>query len=422
MRKIIKTMKRWWSDDKKKRLFENYISLSVLQGANYLLPLITLPYLVRVLGIEKYGLVMFANAFIQYFIIFTDYGFNLSTTRDISINRDNFKTVSEIYSAVFLIKTILMLLGFAAIIPLIFFIKIFRENSLLFIFNYGIVIGRVYFPVWFFQGMERMRYISFLNILAKLIFTVLIFMFVHEKGDYLYIPLLNSIGQITEALLAIFIVYRQFNIRLTMPSWNLIKGQLRESFLFFISRVSVSLYTSSNTFVLGLFAGNRMTGYYASAEQIYKAMYGLFWPLISALYPFVSKERNVRLFKKIFVASVLGICLVSLIMLFSSDQVVNLAFGAVFEETSQLLKLFSILVVITVMSMLLGYPFLAALGYSKNANMSVVYGSILHFIMLIMIIPFINIYLVAGITMITESVVLMTRFYAIKKYNLWSLR
>ena len=153
----IKKLKEKLKNDDVKRLFENFASLFTLQGLNYILPLITFPYLVRVLGPDKYGLIAFAQAFIGYFVILTDYGFNLSATREVALNRDNDKKLSEIFSSVMIIKIVYMVLSFIILCTVVFSFEKFSHNWIIYIFAFGVVLGNVLFPVWFFQGMERMK-------------------------------------------------------------------------------------------------------------------------------------------------------------------------------------------------------------------------------------------------------------------------
>lgn len=364
---------------------------------------------------------MFAYSFIQYFVILTDYGFNLSATRSVSVNREDSAKISEIVCSVLIIKTIFLFVGFGVLCGVVFSIPQFKADWQLFLLTYGIVIGQAFFPVWFFQGMEKMKYITALNITARLIFTVFIFVLIRDRSDYLYYPILYSIGFITAGVISLYIIFRQFRVKPVLPSFKIIYGYFKESTQFFLSRASVSVYTASNTIVLGLFAGPTAVGYYASAEQLYKGMQGLFIPLITVLYPYISKEKNVVLFKKIMTWAVSIMLVIAVFVVIFSGPITGIIFGDGFEPTSDLLKLFAPLALIVIVSVLLGYPFLAALGYAKYANYSVIAGAIGHIIMLLITIPILSIYSVAIITIITETIVLSVRIYGVKKHSLWKV-
>ena len=175
-----------------KILLKNTFSLSILQFANYVLPLITIPYVVRVIGPDKFGLISFAQAFATYFLLVVNYGFDLSATREISSNRDNKNTLVRIYSNVLFTKAFLFTLCTLIFTSLIFLIPKFRENILVFIVSYLIVAGYVLFPTWLFQGLEKLYITSIFNFIVKLLFTIGIFIFVRNKNDFYLVPLLRS--------------------------------------------------------------------------------------------------------------------------------------------------------------------------------------------------------------------------------------
>ena len=143
-----------------KKILENIASLTGLQFASYILPLITLPYLTYVLGPDKFGLTQYAISLITYFQMFTDYGFNLSATRELAIVREDKKKVSEIFNTVMFIKIILTVLSFLIILAIVSLVPKFNNDADVYLLTFGIVIGYVLFPTWLFQGMEYMKYTS----------------------------------------------------------------------------------------------------------------------------------------------------------------------------------------------------------------------------------------------------------------------
>jgi len=423
-------LKNFLNSPTKKRLAENFLSLSALQAVNYLLPLITLPYLVRVLGPEKFGLIAFAQAFIAYFIILTNYGFNLSATREISINRDKKEKISEIFNSVMMVKFLLGVLSFFILVLLLIFVPKFRNDWLVYIFTFGMVIGQILFPVWFFQGMERMKYITFLNTIAKLIFTVCIFVFVRQVSDYIYVPLLNSIGFLIAGILSIWIIFKNFKIKFIFPQLTSIKHEFKEGGYIFISRLSISFYTVSNVFVLGLLTNNTVVGIYSAAEKLITAIKGIVGVILQVMFPYVSKIAKESYSKalnvvnyelKLFVVLVLISCFVGY---FLSHNIVFLIFGQKFESSGLIMQILILTIPVITVSAILGQQILLNFGLKKLFTISIVYMSFIHLIMLPIMVYFWKAVGAAIAVLVTEALILIFRLiglFKMKRDIFWRL-
>lgn len=274
---------------KHRTILGNFFSLSVLQFATYLAPLITLPYLVRVLGPSRFGLVELGRAVSVYFIILTDYGFNLSATQEISVHRDNPRRLSEVFSAVILLKLALGVLSFVVLVGAVLAVPRLRGDWPVYLLAFGTVVGQCVFPIWLFQGLERMKYTAVLTILSKLVITVGIFTFIRADSHYIYVPVVQSAGTIAMGVAGFLAALRQFPVRLVLPSRAVLRRELVDGWHLFISKMSVTLYTTSNTVILGLFTNHTVVAYYVAGEKIVRAIQGLQFPLAQAVFPHVGK-------------------------------------------------------------------------------------------------------------------------------------
>jgi PST family polysaccharide transporter len=317
----------------RRRLFDNIGSLYLLQGANYLIPMAVLPYLVRVLGMEIYGLVAFAQSFAQYFNIFTDYGFNFSATRSIAQNRNDVGKISEVFCCVFLIKLFLTAVGLIVLACVLLVVPRMRNDWTIYMFAFVAVIGNVLFPVWFFQGVERMRYISIISGTTKAFSAVLLFVFVHQPADGLLAVAIQSAGMVVAGVIGLVVCLRTMHLDLQWPSWVSLKTCSGEGWHLFVSTASVSLYTNSNVFLVGLLAGNVQAGYFSAAEKLIRAISGLVGPINQAVFPYVnSLARTSSQAALAFIAQCLkwmsGLTLVPVVILFLlARPIVVLCFG-----------------------------------------------------------------------------------------------
>ncbi len=404
----------------KKRLVSNFFSLSALQGINMILPLITLPYLVRVTGVENFGLINFALSIIMYFNIFVSFGFELSATREISVNRDDSDMVSKIFSAVMYIKLLMLLLSFLILSCLIIFLDSFSEYAVLYYATFGIVVGNVLFPSWFFQGMERMKFITYVNVLSRIIFTVLIFVFVKTQSDFVLVPILNSLGAIIGGVYALWLVFKRFSVRLLLPKKEIILHQFNNSFHFFISRLSNSGSRYFATTIIGLYFGNMTVGFYSIAEKLFYAFMSLGSVVSQTIYPYMSRTKDKIFLKKtLLIVSIISILLLIPILYFNEKLILLL-----FDKNDEMLSRIVVIVftgsLFSIVSTIIGYPLLAAFGYIKYANNSLIYASIVY-ILYASLGLFLtkNIYIVASSISVYMLAGLVFRVYYINKVKLW---
>lgn len=368
---LVKLKNKLTSTDEKKRLVGNIFSLGVLTGANYILPLFNLPYLVRILGAEYFGLLAFATATITYCILITNYGFNLSATRQISIHRDDQDKVSEIFSSVMMIKTALMMASFVLMLLLVFSIEKFSQHWEVYLITFGTVIGQLLFPVWLFQGLEDMKHITYLNLGTKAFFTICVFLFVKEQSDYLLVPLLTGMGLIFAGIWSLYLAKKQLNVRFVWQSTATLKFQLAEGWHVFLSSMAVSLYTISTTFILGLFTNSALVGYFAAADKIVQAVKGLYTPVSHAIYPLISKKIHVK--KQAGLAFIsettwfvgTGMFVISTISFLMAQPIVNLLFGPKYQQSVLLLQIMAFLPFITTLSNIYGIQTMLNLGYKQ---------------------------------------------------------
>jgi len=391
----------------RRRILGNMASLFTLQGANYLLPLITLPYLVRVLGPGKFGLIVFAQAFIQYFVVLANYGFNLSATREVAVHRDDPQKLGEIVSSVVTIKVLLAFAGWVLLAAIVLAISAFRKHWALYLIVYLTVVGSTLFPTWLFLGLERMRDITWMNLGARLITTAAIFIFIHNPQDYLVVAAIQSVPVLLATVPAWTVLIKAHVVTWRRPDRRAIWEQIHSGWHVFLSTAAINIYTSSNTFALGLIAGPEAVGYFSVANKIAGAVTGLYQPVNQTLYPYISKltensqKAVIEFIKRIYPIFVFSGLAATVVLLLSANQIITLIAGTGYAPAVPVLKWLSMLPFILAFGHIYGSLTMLPMGMKKLFSRIVTIGMLVD---LVLIYPLISLYGAVGAAMSTVVV------------------
>jgi len=338
------SLRDFFNRAKSNKLIENFAYLSLLNFFNYLLPLITLPYLIRVLQPENYGLTVYAQTVMLYFFVFIDYGFNITATRSISINKNNIRKINIIFNNVITTKLVLLTICLIILAILVLLIPKFYGNWILYVFTSGILIGQVFFPLWLFQGLQEMKYLMYFNLLSRVIFTILVFVVIKTSKDFIYVNLLGSFGSILVGFLSIILVTTKFNIKFKIATKKRVINELKKSWVVFLSNFAIQVYIGSNIIILGIFVNDKTIGNYSIAEKIIFILRQFIGAFSQAIYPHLCQLASTPklvgpFFKKIlkyFLGAILLICIVLFVF---APQIVTLLVGKEITEIILLIRI-----------------------------------------------------------------------------------
>jgi PST family polysaccharide transporter len=269
----------------KKRLVSNFVALSVIQGANFVLPVIVMPFVIRNIGADRFGLVSVAQVVMIFLSTLSDYGFNLTATRDVALYKDDIQKTSRVFFTVLVSKLILCIGALAILLCLIRWVPFIRNNYVLYLMGFIYVVGQSSLASWFFQGMEKMQYITASTLFARLIFVVLVFIFIRHRGDEIYFLFFLGTGNLIAGIFSIYLAFRMFRLQLFRPLWNDIATELREGWQVTVSNLSINTYQYINVIVLRAFTNDLIVGYYSIAEKIFFAIRQILGIFSQVIYP-----------------------------------------------------------------------------------------------------------------------------------------
>ncbi len=347
-----------------KVLASNFAWLTVLKIVGYVFPLITMPYLAKVIGPEGFGKVAFAGAIMVWMQTIADWGFHFTATRDIAKCRDDKAQVSLIFSDVLWSRILLMLCSLALLVVLVFTIPKFKENALVIFISFLMVPGHILFPDWFFQAIEKMKYITILNLISKLVFTIAIFVFIKEKNDYILQPLMTSLGYVVAGVVAMYVILKKWGYKIHKPSFSRIKDSIKSSSDVFLNNLFPNLYASFSTILLGVFCGSTANGIYDAglkfaqiAEQIVQVVSRTFFPFLSRRIEKHSLYVKLSMAVTVAMASVL---------FFGAPLLIRLFFTPEFCDAVLVLRILSLMIVAISISNIYGTNYMIIQGYERK--------------------------------------------------------
>jgi O-antigen/teichoic acid export membrane protein len=353
---------------RKPSLGGNIASMMVWQIGNYVIPLLTFPYLTRTLGVRSFGEFGLAFAVATYLVLVTDYGFNLSAPGEIARHREDEERVSRIFWSVVSAKAVLLALCLGGLaIATLLFDAVGDLAPVLFAAS-GMAVANLFNMNWCLQGFERLGKSAIAMTLGRALTVPATLLLVHTPDDAWIAAAVQAGGAITASLISVVMLRGLGVIRWRPAGLAAAWTQLRDAWPLFVSAVSVTLYTTTNTVVLGALRGPSAVGVFAAADRLRAAAQGAIQPISQAVYPHAtrlmhqSQDGGVRFARRLLLLQGAFTLVISLVLFFGADLIIAILAGPRFGDAVPVLRWLSPIPFMVGITNVLGIQLMLPLG------------------------------------------------------------
>jgi len=407
----------------KHSVVKNMSSLALIQVGNYIIPLLIIPYISRIVGLENFGKLEYARTLVAYFTVFIDYGFNITATRAISLNRDNREKINSIVSRTFTAKLILLFIS-----TFVFWLMLRMENGFedisfllwaTFIFNFG----QFLFPIWYYQGIEKIASISFINFFIKLGILLGVILLLKTKDQYWIYNLLISLAHVLFGLISVYILFKKYRVHLVKFKLKELLDVFKSGFSIFFSTILVAIFVTYSFILLKEYGTEAEVGEYSTANKLVMTIRVLIMlPFSQAFFPYIAKiaSEDIQKFKQqlrrvtIFLFSItLGVTLFTLAF---SNWIVSIIFGEEFLSSVDVLQILVFLPIFSTLTNIFAYQGLLSLKQDKTFLVIHIVFTILIIITSYLLVPHYGVVGVAYIRVVSEALLMFSALFFLIRY------
>ena len=397
---------------KEKKVIGNTAMLYLMTIAKMVFPLLTLPYLTRVLSEESYGFVSYVKSCMTYIQLIIDFGFILSSVKDIVKANGDKEKIGIITGNTFLAKFMLALLSGVVLVVMCLTIKILQMNILFVILSFFAVATSLFLADFLFRGIEKMQYITIIYVISKGVSVALTFVFVHGDESLLWIPILDILTNVIAVAITL-IILKRLKIKIKISNIKDCFLMIKDSFFYFLSSVATTAFSALNTLLIGIFITDlTQVAYWSLCLSMISAIQSLYAPICNGIYPHMIKEKNLGFIHKVLAIFMPVVAVGCVLCFFLAQTALRIIGGEKYVAAYDVFRWMIPILFFSFPAQVYGWPTLGAIGKVKETTLSTVIAAVFQVVGLLVLIlagwfTLINLAVVRGITELILMVIRM---------------